>query len=138
MNIQTIEEQNLRAINTGRLKQFYRSHGIKKVVNYPVCDDDDSMLYDQFFQASLKLNEMIQDEQQRVFVHCSSGVVRSPTLVLIYLCLFMKHDHWENPHQVEQFLKKCYSRQYNCQPNMQTVLKVLDDNKKFQMDVVDW
>lgn len=94
LNIQTLEEQNARSINQSKLKQFYRNHGISKVVNYPVDDSDESMVYDQLFQASLKLNEMIQDEQQRVFVHCTSGIVRAPTLVIIYLCLFMKHKEW--------------------------------------------
>ena len=59
LNIQTVEEQNSRGVNPSKLKQFYRNHGINKVVNMPIDDNDDAMLYEQFFQASLKLNEMI-------------------------------------------------------------------------------
>lgn len=62
LNIQTHEEQNQRAVNPGKLKQFYRNHGINKVVHYPVDDSDDSVYFDQLFQASLKLNEMVQDD----------------------------------------------------------------------------
>lgn len=94
LNIQTEQEKLSRGISEGRLKQFYRQNGINKVINFPIEDDDDNLLYEQFFQASLKLNEMIQDDHQKVFVHCTSGVVRSPTLIIIFLCLFMKHKNW--------------------------------------------
>ena len=63
LNVQTVEEQNSRGINSNRLKHFYRNHGINKVVNCPIDDNDDTISYEQFFHASLKLNEMIQDEQ---------------------------------------------------------------------------
>lgn len=137
LNIQTPEEQMSRGVNQGKLKQFYRNHGISKVVYSPVCDWDDTV-FEQMFQAALKLNEMVQDERAKVFIHCTSGIVRSPTLVLIYLCLFMKHKNWKNPFQVEQHLKGRYTDPNKCQPNMETVQKVLQDNKKFQQDVAEW
>lgn len=46
LNIQTHEEQNSRAVNPGKLKQFYRNHGITKVIHYPVNDNDDSVYYE--------------------------------------------------------------------------------------------
>lgn len=58
LNIQTPEEQISRGVNQGKLKQFYRNHGINKVVYSPVCDWDDTV-FEQMFQAALKLNEMV-------------------------------------------------------------------------------
>lgn len=43
LNIQTPEEQVSRGVNQGKLKQFYRNHGISKVINSPVCDWDDTV-----------------------------------------------------------------------------------------------
>ena len=43
--------------------------------------------------------------QGKVFVHCSSGVSRSPTLALTYLCLYKKIEDWRNPESSAHYLK---------------------------------
>jgi hypothetical protein len=45
----------------------------------------------------MQLNQLINDRKQRVYVHSTSSMTRAPTLVILYLCLFVLTDDWENP-----------------------------------------
>jgi protein-tyrosine phosphatase len=49
---------------------------------------------------------MINEKGLRVYVHCTAGMGRAPACVLAYLCLFKKVHCWNNPTEVDLFIKK--------------------------------
>jgi protein-tyrosine phosphatase len=65
----------------------------------------------------------------RVFVCCSSGITRSPTVVLAYLVLFKKVSTWRDLSKSDALLRKCHPVS---SPNLSLIAKVLEDHKAFQ------
>ena len=99
LNLQTTYDQRLLGLNLHMMQKFYRAMGINEVVNFPIDDhsnisENNMHIYaDNLFKACCKLYELQKSggSTRKVFVHCSSGMNRSPTLLIIYLCLFLKH-----------------------------------------------
>lgn len=54
------------------------------------------------------LNDMINNKKLKVFVHCSSGISRAPTVVLAYLCLFKRVPEWSNIIKTSKYFKEHY------------------------------
>ena len=63
---------------------------------YHIPLDDDIELEEyskQLFKVVEKLDGLLS-EGKNVFVHCLSGATRAPTVVLGYLCLYLKNQNW--------------------------------------------
>jgi len=43
-----------------------------------------------------------------VFVNCTAGVSRGPTLMVVYLALFIKHKKWEDIDAIYQTVEDHY------------------------------
>ena len=43
---------------------------------------------DNLFSAAKDMHELIGDEQNKVYLHCTTGISRSSTLAIVYLALF--------------------------------------------------
>lgn len=84
---------------------------------------------EQLFNDSVQLNDHIAKNGHTVLIHCLSGLSRSPTLLITYLCLFLKIEGWQNPLEVFEIV-----RQYNpyIKPNLSAIIQVLSSHKKFQ------
>jgi len=65
----------------------------------------------------------------RLYLHCSSGITRASTLLLVYLCLFKKIDCWNSAENTLKYLESLNSQ---IVPNMKIVNKVLEQNQAFQ------
>lgn len=65
-----------------------------------------------------------------VYVHCTSGLSRSPAVVLTYLCLFKKIKCWQTPEEALKYIRT-FNPQFN--PNMRIIKKCIAANKEFQM-----
>lgn len=48
---------------------------------------------------------------QKLFVHCTTGVSRGPTLILVYLALFCKFEYWQDLLKIYEFLELEYKWQ---------------------------
>jgi predicted protein tyrosine phosphatase len=83
----------------------------------------------KIFAASQYLNDMVNNKGHRVFIHCSSGITRAPTVALLYLCLFKRHNSWRDVDQVDQYLSSHYHVSY---PNRNLVSQIIKDNHEFQ------
>jgi protein-tyrosine phosphatase len=83
--------------------QLYRSAGIDTVVHFP-CSNVDPKYEDKVFTACKHLHDLISSKQRRVFIHCSSGLVRSPTVVLAYMCIFKRVKNWRNVDQTRDYI----------------------------------
>ena len=95
----------------------------------PLDDELELDIYsEKLFEAAQQLNSLLTDDH-RVFVHCMSGATRSPTLVICYLCLFLKHKNWQNPNDVSIFVNNEHDWST---PNLKVVNKMLREYKQFQ------
>jgi protein-tyrosine phosphatase len=63
---------------------------------------------------------------KKVFIHCMSGATRAPTAILGYLCLYLKHQNWQNPNDVSIFLGNEHPQSA---PNMKVVNKMIREYK---------
>jgi hypothetical protein len=53
-------------------------------------------------------------------------MTRAPTLVIAYLCLYLKHKNWQNPNDVSMFV---YNEYFWSVPNMKAVFRMLREFK---------
>lgn len=74
---------------------------------------------------------MVNRQNVKVFLHCTTGASRSATLICVYYCLFCRHPEWQYSERVEEFLN---TQNIHSQVNMCAVKKVIADNQKFQME----
>ena len=64
----------------------------------------------------------------KVFVYCSSGVSRAPTVALAYLCLFKKLQFWDSVEKTRDMIKKMKPLSH---PNVSLVESLLVSKKVF-------
>jgi protein-tyrosine phosphatase len=110
------------------MTQLYLSKGIKTAIHLPIEEHNEKELKMKVFAASQYLNDMVNNKGHRVYIHCSAGITRAPTVVLLYLCLFKRHKSWRDIDQVDQYLSSHYVVSY---PNRQLVSQIIKDNHEF-------
>jgi protein-tyrosine phosphatase len=74
------------------------------------------------------LFKLLSDGSQKVFLHCTTGVSRAPTIFLCYLALFVRYDDLRKRNNFEElriFLKQYYNAG---SPNMKVVERVFIEN----------
>ncbi|KAL4498501.1 hypothetical protein ABPG72_019619 [Tetrahymena utriculariae] len=98
-NLQTEQDMEYHGTNWENIKKLYSSNGIK-AIHYPVTDMDvHDMAYklhdavDRFAKAIEKWNH--------VYIHCTSGIYRSPQVIVAYLNLYQQIDVNKAISQVE-------------------------------------
>lgn len=64
-----------------------------------------------------------------MFLHCTTGTTRGPTLYILYLSLFVRHEKWEDPEELERYVKQHY---YLTNANLDMVERVLDEHSEVQ------
>ena len=64
-----------------------------------------------------------------VFVNCTTGVSRGPTLIIVYLALFIQHDCWDDLEKIYDFLQSEYPYQ---DPNLSVAQILIDTKRDFQ------
>ena len=77
----------------------------------------------------MKLNDMINNKGQKVYVHCTAGMGRAPATVMLYLCLFKKVEFWNDIEAVDKYIK---SFRMCSTPNLEAVSSVIEENRHFQ------
>ena len=86
LNLQTNEDEVHLKIDWPRLEAGYRSHRVE-LRRVPVRDFDSGDLATNLPQCVAALRELL-DAGHTVYLHCSAGAGRSPTVAIAYL-------HWE-------------------------------------------
>lgn len=112
--------------------RIYKSHGIEHVQHLQ-CSNNDPQYEARVFEACKALHNLVGNNR-RVFVHCSSGLVRSPTVVLAYLCIFKRYKNWRNVIETKDFIVE-YS--HNSIPNSTLVENLVYTNRNFQNQQTD-
>ena len=62
-------------------------------------------------------------------MNCTAGVSRAPTLMLIYLALFIRHPSWRNVEELYEYVEDEYEWQ---DANLKIAALVIHKNKAFQ------
>ena len=99
----------------------------------PVYDLDGEENYlKDLMAASGALNRLLE-KKDRVYLHCTAGQSRNTTLVLCYLCLYVKTSLYMRPEKLQSHLKEMYP---GCSPNMDIVKKFLIRHAKLQKLII--
>jgi protein-tyrosine phosphatase len=85
LNVQSDDDCEYLGIDWSRLHAHYFAVGLE-VRRVRIQDFDDADLRDKLPQAVEELNDLI-GKGHTVFVHCSAGINRSPSVIICYL-------HW--------------------------------------------
>jgi len=103
-------------------------------MHYP-CNNTDHDFKEKVFAACQYLHGLVNKQNKRVFIHCSSGLVRAPTVVLAYLCIYKRIKVWRNVLQSKDFV---IQNSCNAVPNTTVVDLIISENKAFQDKQVDF
>ena len=88
MCVQTDNDIKAYNIPWGNIQKYYADKKIK-LVHYPILELNECSLTERIEEGALELHKLIADNHV-VYVHCSSGVNRSSTVVAGDLCLYQK------------------------------------------------
>jgi hypothetical protein len=119
-----------RGVNWGQIQHWYRSRGIHTAINEQTCDDYEEQYARDLFRSAVTLNELRNVQNHKVFVNCTAGVSRGPTLMLVYLALFIRHEKWEDIEALYEFVEFHYRWQ---DANMEIAKHVVEHHKDFQL-----
>lgn len=111
----------------------YRHYGIDTAMHFPIAQNDENYRV-RVFSASQYLNDLLNNKNKKVFIHCTSGIVRSPTVVLAYHCLYKRTEHWKNVHLSRNSIVESVN---DSNPNVDIVEKIIQDNYEFQQNQID-
>ncbi len=101
--------------------EYYAERGIM-AEHYPIHDFNEEDLKKKLYNGAVLLNEMINENQKKVYVHCTAGMGRAPAVVLVYLCLFKGFE----PEEADKYVKEW--RKVSV-PNMRAVKEVVEAYK---------
>ncbi|MCS6883853.1 MAG: dual specificity protein phosphatase family protein [Acidobacteriota bacterium] len=90
LNLQTDLDMRLYSIDWQQMLNYYAEAGIE-VVRHPIRDFDPEDLRNNLRGAALALSELL-NKGHRVYVHCTAGINRSPTVVIAYLHWYLGHS----------------------------------------------
>ena len=112
------------------VRRWFGENGIREVHHVP-CDDSRMSTYvPNLYQAAQKLYQLQDQQKHKVYVHCTTGVSRSVTLVIVYLALYMKHKDWADVQLLKEFVESEYNNRN--EPNLMAAQRVIDENRQFQ------
>ena len=108
LDIQTNFDHRVRQIDINQQNRFLQERGIKVYKHFEVSDVSETEYCQSLFEASKILNDLINDQGHKVFLNCTAGVSRSPTLAIVYVALFIKHEQWDDIEQVYELVENEY------------------------------
>ena len=83
---------------------FQNRANITNVVHMPVLDDELDLYVNDLIHAANQLDKMINEKGEVVFIHCTTGISRAPTLFIVYLAIYCRHKLWEKPDALAAFV----------------------------------
>jgi hypothetical protein len=128
LDVQTDNDRLQRQVDSEQLESLFKRKGITRLVQVQVSDVYEDQYAQHLFEAAKVLHRMVEVEKKKVYLHCSSGVSRGPTLLMVYLSLYCKLSCWENVDQVYEYVENEYMWQ---DANKTMVRLVIEKNKDF-------
>lgn len=111
LNLQTDQDMSRFGLDWSLLEKHYRMRGME-VRRFPVTDFDSDDLRRKLPGCVRALDDMLR-AGHIVYVHCSAGAGRSPSVVIAYL---VWREDWKLDHAVLH-VKKCRS----CMPDLEAI-----------------
>ena len=65
-------------------------------------------------------------DDQKVYLHCSSGFSRAPTLAIIHFCLSLKHSAWNKIDNVLTMIRRLCPGSH---PNQKIAIRAISENQ---------
>ena len=81
-----------RELDWPRLQKTYRQNDIS-IYHYPI-DEQEANYHVKMYEVAQCLQGLVESKNKTVLVHCTSGVTRAPTVVLLHQCLYKKVQCW--------------------------------------------
>jgi protein-tyrosine phosphatase len=117
LNVQSDDDIHYLGIDWPSLQSHYFAVGLE-ARRYRIQDFDDADLRDKLPGAVDELKDLLGNEHT-VFVHCSAGINRSPSIIICYL-------HWHQDRdldEAERHVRRCRS----CDPVMEVIRQATRD-----------
>lgn len=111
LNLQTDEDIAWRNIDRDGVSAAYRAYRLREI-RYPIRDFDYEDLRRRLPEAVRLLHNLVK-EGHRVYVHCTAGMNRSPTVIIAYLHWAM---NWDFPEAVQHV-----TRNHPCDPFLEAI-----------------
>ena len=111
LNLQTDEDMRSLNLEWGSLQAHYRASGIE-LRHVPIRDFDPTDLREKLPECVRVLDQLLK-EGRLVYVHCTAGAGRSPTVVIAHL-------HWCRNWDLDEavaYVKSCRM----CSPSIETI-----------------
>ena len=90
LNVQTDKDLESRQLDINILKKYASKYDIK-IERYPIEDFNPEELYQKLKGAGDLLNNLLV-KGKNVYVHCTAGISRGPSVVIIYLVLYHNYS----------------------------------------------
>ena len=100
----TDEETRKLGIKRSELASFCTKRGIR-TIRMPLNDIVIEDYCNDLFRIAQVVNQTVDQQKQKIFIHCSSGVSRSATLALAYMRIFKRVEHWTSGDSCLNYLK---------------------------------
>ena len=130
LNLLTDAEMNDLNYSKPQILKYCGASNIKFTKNISI-DEHNSLSQDNLnnlLSAAAYLDDMVNNKNLRVFVHCTSGHTRAMSVVMVYLSIYKKHPDWNDLDKLNQQLASQYALSF---PNIKAVEKVVQQNKNF-------
>ena len=111
LNLQTDEDLRMERFFAEPLEELYGSSGVK-LCRMPVRDFDESHLQERLPECVGALHRLLKEEHT-VYLHCTAGVNRSPTVAIAYL-------HWCLGWELDSAVKHVEARR-PCSPKVDAI-----------------
>ena len=78
------------------MKELYFKNGVNLVLNYPIPEfNKTANLCEKLFEGAKIINWILNEQKhKKILIHCSAGMTRSPSLAILYLCLYCRISCW--------------------------------------------
>jgi protein-tyrosine phosphatase len=117
LNLQTADDIERLELDWKGLKKHYRQSRME-LRHVPIRDFDPDDLRKNLPVCVQALNELLRDDHI-VYVHCTEGIGRAPSVVVTYL-------HWIQQWDLDEALRHVSARR-RCSPNMEAIRQASED-----------
>jgi protein-tyrosine phosphatase len=115
LNLQTDADLDALSVDSAALSSHYSGHDIV-VARLPIRDFDPDDVEQRLGNAVIVLDRLL-DSGHRVYVHCTAGINRSPTVVIAYLT-------WYCGWSLDQAAAHVRER-HRCEPYLQVIARAV-------------
>lgn len=122
-----------RKVDWNMLQKMYKNNDIQAVFHYPI-EEVSQNYHVKMFEVAQRLQDLVENKGRTVFIHCTSGVSRGPTVALLHQCLYKKVNTWESVSKTSDYIKNSH---HLAHPNIKVVTKIIRDNQEFQDKQMD-